>query len=266
MVAATCISRRSSGSASSHSARCSARSRSSAAASISPSIDGVSRTATAPGPNGSMARPKRCQFVGARSASRSTSSASSSTISGISRIWRATPDLLERRLHALVDQPLVRGVLIDDHQPVAGLRDDVGVVHLRARGAERTVEHVGRGLGHFDARGRGAPPTSNAACAASAKPGGCVGRGPCGDARRAARAGPRRASAASRSAAARGQRGRAGTPRWSRCRRWWRRAGLRGPGPPSARASAASAPAARRGSAPRSWPDARSRRPRAAAA
>ena len=60
--------------------------------------------------------------------------------------------LLERGLHALVDQPLVRGVLVDDHEAVARLRHDVGLVHLRARGAERPVEQVGARLRRLDAR------------------------------------------------------------------------------------------------------------------
>ena len=103
-----------------------------------------------------MARPKRASSS-ARASRRSTSASSSSTISGISRICRATPLLVERGLHALVDQPLVRGVLVDDDEAVAGLRHDVGVVHLRARGAERPVEQVGRGLGDLDAGGRPRP-------------------------------------------------------------------------------------------------------------
>ena len=40
-------------------------------------------------------------------------------------------------LHALVDQPLVRGVLVDDDDAVAGLGDDIGLVQLGAGGAER---------------------------------------------------------------------------------------------------------------------------------
>ena len=46
----------------------------------------------------------------------------------------------------------MRGVLVDDDQPIAGLRHDVGLVHLRARGAERAVEQFGRG---FDDIGTG---------------------------------------------------------------------------------------------------------------
>ncbi len=62
------------------------------------------------------------------------------------------------------------GVLIHDDEAVAGLRDDVGLVHLRAGGAERAIEQIRRRrhrrCGH---RAVGAP-TSNAACAASARP------------------------------------------------------------------------------------------------
>ncbi len=43
-------------------------------------------------------------------------------------------------LQPLVDQPLMRGVLIDDHHAVAGLRDNIGLVHLGARGAERRAD------------------------------------------------------------------------------------------------------------------------------
>src|SRR2546421_505621 len=89
-AAATCIRRRSSGSASSHSAMCSARSRSSDAASVLPSSDGVSRTATAPGPKDSIASPNDASSS-LRAISRSTVASSSSTISGIKRICRCTP-------------------------------------------------------------------------------------------------------------------------------------------------------------------------------
>ncbi len=40
---------------------------------------------------------------------------------------------LQRRLHALVDDALMRGVLVDDHDAVARLRHDVRLVQLRAR-------------------------------------------------------------------------------------------------------------------------------------
>ena len=47
------------------------------------------------------------------------------------------PARRERRLHALVDQPLVGGMLVDQHHAVAGLGEDVGVMQLRARRAQR---------------------------------------------------------------------------------------------------------------------------------
>ena len=66
-----------------------------------------------------------------------------STISGISRICRCTPLRGERRLQPLIDDALMRGVLVDHDHAVAGLRDDVVLVHLRARRAERPVDQVG---------------------------------------------------------------------------------------------------------------------------
>ena len=42
-----------------------------------------------------------------------------------------------------MDQPLVRGVLVDQHDPGRGLGQDVGAVQLRAGRAERRLR-VGR--------------------------------------------------------------------------------------------------------------------------
>ena len=53
----------------------------------------------------------------------------------------------ELALHALVDQALVGGVLVDDDHAVAGLGDDVGLVHLGAGRAEREVDRVDRRRG-----------------------------------------------------------------------------------------------------------------------
>ena len=65
----------------------------------------------------------------------------------------------------------MRGVLVDDDDAVARLRHDVGLVHLRARRAERPVEQIGARLGQASTRASAdGAPTSNAACAASAKP------------------------------------------------------------------------------------------------
>lgn len=52
----------------------------------------------------------------------------------------------QRSLQPLVDDALMRGVLVDDDQAVTGLRDDVGLVDLGARGAERAIDEVGRRL------------------------------------------------------------------------------------------------------------------------
>ncbi len=111
----------------------------------------------------------------------------------------------------------MRGVLVDDDQAVAGLRHDIGLVHLRARRAERAVDQLGRRLEALDARigGRRAD-----------LEGGLRGFG---EAERGAAARRRRSRAAApASAASRRRRGApspaGGTPRWWRCRRWWRRA------------------------------------------
>ena len=52
--------------------------------------------------------------------------------------------LFERRLEALVDEAFVGGVLVDNDDAVPRLRHHVGFVHLRTRGAERTIDQVGR--------------------------------------------------------------------------------------------------------------------------
>ncbi len=97
-----------------------------------PSIAGTSRTSTASGPKLSTTRPSSASSP-AREATRSTSAGSRSTTSGISSGWRAMPPLAMRALHALIDEALMRGVLIDDDDAVGGLRDDIGLVQLRAR-------------------------------------------------------------------------------------------------------------------------------------
>ena len=43
-------------------------------------------------------------------------------------------------LQLFIDDALVRRVLVDDDQPIARLGEDIGVVHLGARGAERRGE------------------------------------------------------------------------------------------------------------------------------
>ena len=54
------------------------------------------------------------------------------------------PPLAKRALQALIDQALMRGVLIDDDESVLGLGDDEHVVDLGARRAER----IGRARAH----------------------------------------------------------------------------------------------------------------------
>ncbi len=44
-----------------------------------------------------------------------------------------------RGFEALIDEALMRGVLVDDNDPVARLRHDIGLVDLRPRGAERSL-------------------------------------------------------------------------------------------------------------------------------
>ena len=46
---------------------------------------------------------------------------------------------LELVLQPLVHQPLMGGVLVDDHHALVGLGHDVGLVELRARDAQRIV-------------------------------------------------------------------------------------------------------------------------------
>ena len=109
-----------------------------AATSPSPSSAGTSRTATAPAPNGSSTRP---------------SSASSSALLGERRrlvVAEVDDDrhqqplagdaaVRQHRLQPLVDEALVRRVLVDDDDAVARLGDDIVLVQLRAGGAERPV-------------------------------------------------------------------------------------------------------------------------------
>ena len=136
MVAAIRSSRACSVSAVSLSAISSARSRISGCTLVSPSIAGVSRTAIAPGPKRSMPSPK-WRSVSECMASAGASSSGRSTISGKSSICAGTGRDSHRLLQRLVDQPLMRRMLVDDDQRIARLRDDVVLVDLRTRRAER---------------------------------------------------------------------------------------------------------------------------------
>src|SRR6185437_16497667 len=64
--------------------------------------------------------------------------------------------IAEMLLHPLVDEAFMRGVLVDDDDAALGLRDDIGVVKLRPRGAERIMfERRGAGLGRRHLAGAG---------------------------------------------------------------------------------------------------------------
>ena len=45
----------------------------------------------------------------------------------------------ERFLHALIDEPLMRGMLIDEHDAGRGLGQDIGAVQLRPGGSKREI-------------------------------------------------------------------------------------------------------------------------------
>ena len=115
--------------------------------SVSPSRAGVSRTSTAPGPKGSTTRPSAASSLGA--------GADPLGLGGVELDHLGQQQGLARDaavghlgLHPLIDQALVGGVLVDDDHAVAGLGDDVGLVHLGPRGAERIVD----GIEHLPAR------------------------------------------------------------------------------------------------------------------
>ena len=50
-----------------------------------------------------------------------------------------------RRLQGFIHKTLMRRMLIDDDESIAGLRDDIVVVDLRPRGAERRFDILWRG-------------------------------------------------------------------------------------------------------------------------
>ena len=130
---------------------CSARSRTRPCTSTSPSSAGVSRTATAPGPKSLERQAEARQLRGARGEPRGVGLVELDDLRDQQDLARHAARC-ERRLQPLIDDALMRGVLVDDDQAVAGLRHDIGLVHLRARGAERAVDQVGRRLEALDAR------------------------------------------------------------------------------------------------------------------
>ena len=129
-----------------------------------PSSDGVSRTATAPGPKNHR-EPEGAEFLGAVQQLLDRRS-SSSTISGISRICRCAV-LRQRPLQLFIDDTLMGGVLVYHDQAVAGLRHDVGLVDLRARRAGGRSSRSAEGCASKRTSAVGVP-TSKAAWPASA--------------------------------------------------------------------------------------------------
>ena len=103
---------------------------------VLPSSAGNSRTTTQPSPNGSRTRPRS-----ASSASAGDDPGGGGFVQldhfGDQQPWRLTPPSTSACFDALIDQTFVGGVLIDDHDAVAGLGHDIGVVHLRPRRAQR---------------------------------------------------------------------------------------------------------------------------------
>ena len=81
--------------------------------------------------------------------------------------------MAERCLHALIDQSLMRRVLVDDNDRLRGLRDDVILVHLRPHGTKR-LRSAAASLadsGGISTHPLGMASASNGACIASAIPG-----------------------------------------------------------------------------------------------
>ena len=103
-----------------------------------PTSAGTSRTAMAPPPKGSIARPSAARSS-ATDRMRAASASGSSTISGISSACAAMPFASACAFQAFIDQPLMRGVLVDDDDAGRGLGDDPVFMQLRPRGAKRRV-------------------------------------------------------------------------------------------------------------------------------
>ena len=89
------------------------------------------------GAEGSMTRPSRASSAARVDQRARRAPASSSTTTGDEQDLPLRRRSVALPLHPLVDDALMRGVLVDDDDAVAGLRDDVGVVQLRARRAQR---------------------------------------------------------------------------------------------------------------------------------
>ncbi len=95
------------------------------------------------GPKASMTKPEAVTAFPRGQPSRPTSSSGRSTISGY-QAASAPPRAVECKsvLQRLIDQALVRGMLVDNDQAVLGLRDDIVGVDLCPRRAERRRQAV----------------------------------------------------------------------------------------------------------------------------
>ena len=174
MVAATCIRRRSSGSASSHSARCSARSRSSAPASISPSIDGRLAHRDRAGTERLDGEAVLGELGGALGQPRHVVVVEFDDLRDQQDLPRDA-GLVERR-SSCARRPAARARRADRRSP--GRRGSAPRCRCRAPGRARRRAagraHRRAGSATSTRAVAAAPPTSNASCAASAKPAGSV--------------------------------------------------------------------------------------------
>ena len=132
----------------------------SVAASASASGAGTPRTASVVGPSAEIAKPRRSSAAACSSAA-ATSSGDAANVAGTSSGCTGTR-ASGRGLQALVDDPLVRRVHVDEHEAVAILREHVDAVELREREAERMLVAGVRKIGRAIAAGRGRAPKSRA--------------------------------------------------------------------------------------------------------
>ena len=108
------------------------------ATSVLPSAAGTARTSIAAGPKRSMSRPKLGKLGRGAFEPVAVGFVELDHLGdqqGLARDRAA----LARRAHPFEHQPLVRGMLVDDDQPVLGLGDDIGRRDLAARDAERVA-------------------------------------------------------------------------------------------------------------------------------
>ena len=82
---------------------------------------GVSRTITASGPKASITRPSSASSSGAGGNARDFGGIELHHFGNQQRLARDAA-VCQRRLHALIDEPLMGGMLIDDDDAVGGLR------------------------------------------------------------------------------------------------------------------------------------------------